>query len=140
MSQFFCHLCSVAHLVTPELPVSLTGTPYQLGKYIKHTAPTGTYPLNSIFDDPTYTAYSKYIVTGTMSGFLEVDGYGRKNFIWYAGENTGAEYQNGIYVAPTSGVKIVLPENSARLHAFPLLAQPSLINYCQNCGVPLPMW
>ncbi len=127
-------------LVKPANPISLTGTSYQLGKFIKHTVPTGTYPLNSIFNDPTYNTYSGYIVTGTMSGLLEIDDYGRKNFIWYAGENTGAEYRNGIYVAPTSGVKIVLPETSTRLHAFPIAAQPNLINYCRNCGAPLPMW
>lgn len=127
-------------LVKPANPISLTGTSYQLGKFIKHTAPTGTYPLNSIFNDPTYDMYSGYIVTGTMSGLLEIDNYGRKNFIWYAGETTGAKYRNGIYVAPTNGIKIVLPEDSTRLHAFPILAQPNVINYCLNCGAPLPMW
>lgn len=122
------------------MPTSLTGTPYQLGRFIKHTAPTGTYPINSIFDDPTYDTYCSYIVTGTISGLLEIDDGGRKNFIWYAGKYTGAEYRNGIYVAPTSGVKIVLPEDSTRLHAFPLLAQPRSINHCLNCGSPLPMY
>lgn len=74
-----------------------------------------------------------------MSGLLEIDDFGRKNFIWYAGEITGAEYRNGIYVAPTNGVKIVLPENATRLHAYPILAQPKIINHCLNCGAPLPM-
>jgi len=78
MSQFFCHSCSVSGLVTPAMPTSLTGTSYQLEKFIKHTAPTVTYPINSIFDDPTYDTYSGYIVTGTISGLLEIDNYGRK--------------------------------------------------------------
>ena len=139
--QHYCYLCTISQgLVKPANPISLTGTSYQLGKFIKHTAPTGTYPLNSIFNDPTYDTYSGYIVTGTMSGLLEIDDNGRKNFIWYAGETTGAEYRNGIYIAPTNGVKIVLPEDSTRLHAFPILAQPNVINYCLNCGAPLPMW
>ncbi len=93
MPQYFCHLCSVSSLVTPEFPTSLTGTFYQLEKYIKHTAPTGTYPLNSIFIDPTYNTYRGYILTGTLSGLLEIDNYGRKNYLWYAGEVTGAEYR-----------------------------------------------
>lgn len=141
MPQYFCHVCSSAlGLVTPANPASLTGTYYQLEKYIKHTAPTGTYPINSIFDDPSYATYSGYIVTGTISGLMEIDDIGRKNFIWYAGQQTGAEYLNGVFVAPTSGVKIVLPEDDAKLHAFPITAQPGLINYCANCGKPLPMW
>ena len=122
------------------MPTSLTGTSYQLEKFIKHTAPTGTYPINSIFNDPTYDTYSSYIVTGTISGLLEIDNQGRKNFIWYAGKYTGMEYQSGIYVAPTNGVKIVLPEDATKLHAFPIQAQPGSINYCQKCGAPLPMW
>ncbi len=140
MPQYFCHSCSVLGLVTPAIPASLTGTSYQLEKYIKHTAPTGTYPINSIFDDPTYDAYSGYIVTGTISGLMEIDDYGRKNFIWYAGEKTGAEYQNGVFIAPTSGIKIVLLEDDTKLHAFPITAQSGSVNYCANCGAALPMW
>ena len=139
MPQFFCHSCSVSGLVTPAMPASLTGTSYQLEKFIKHTAPTGTYPINSIFDDPTYDTYSGYIVTGTISGLLEIDN-GRKNFIWYAGKYTGVEYRNGIYIAPTNGVRIVLPEAATKIHAYPIQAQPGSINYCLKCGVPLPMW
>jgi hypothetical protein len=127
-------------LVIPANPVSLTGTSYQLGKFIKHTAPTGTYPLNSIFDDPTYSTYCDYVVTGTASGYLEMDNNNRKSFTWYAGQRTGAEYQNGVFVAPTSGVKIVLPENDSKLHAFPIAASPNSISYCAYCGKPLPMW
>lgn len=140
MPQYFCHACSVSVLVTPVFPASLTGTSYQLEKYIKHTAPTGIYTINSVFDDPTYNAYSGYIVTGTISGLLEIDDYGRKNFIWYAGEQTGVEYQNGVFIAPASGVKIVFPEDDTRLHAFPITAQSGTTNYCANCGAPLPMW
>ncbi len=141
MSQYFCHTCSsVLGLVIPASPTSLTGTYYQLEKYIKHTAPTKIYAINSIFDDPTYLAYSGYIVTGTISGLMEIDDHGRKNFIWYAGERTGAEYRNGMFIVPTSGIKIVLPEDDTKLHAFPIISNPGLINYCLNCGLPLPMW
>lgn len=140
MSQYFCYSCAVSGLITPAVPASLTGTAYQLGRFVKHTMPTGTYSVNSIFDDPTYDKYKSYIVTGSVSGFLEIDHLRRKNLIWYAGEQTGAEYRNGIYVAPTNGVKIVLPEDTSRLHAFPIQEQPGLINYCQICGATLPMW
>lgn len=141
MSRYYCHECSILNgLVTPASPVSLTGTSYQLGKFIKHTAPTGTYPLNSIFDDPTYDTYSQYVVTGTASGLLEIDDGNRKNFIWFAGRRTGAEYRNGIFIAPTSGVKVVLPEDDTKLHAFPITASPPSTVNCVSCGKPLPLW
>lgn len=141
MTQYFCHECQVRlGLMSPANPISLTGTSYQLEKFLKHTAPTVTYLLNSIFDDPTYTTYSNYIVTGSISGYLEIDHYGRKNLMWFAGERTGAEYRNGIFHAPTNGVKIVLPEDDAKLHAFPIVASPNSVDYCKSCGKPHPMW
>jgi hypothetical protein len=96
--------------------------------------------MNSIFDDSTYIKYEHYIVTGTLAGFLEIDDRNRKNLIWYAGERTGAEYQNGAFIAPTSGIKIVWVENDFRLHAFPIRNDPNSVNYCSSCGKPLPMW
>ena len=141
MAQYYCFDCRILlGLLPPINSVSLTGTPYQLARYIKHTAPTGTYSVNSIFVDPTYITYSNYIVSGIVSGFLEIDYYGRNNLIWFAGELTGAEYHNGVFVAPTNGVKIVLPEDETKLHAFPILANPGTVNYCVSCRKPLPMW
>ena len=140
MSTYYCHACAILGLVTPAFPVSLTGTQYQLDKFIKHTAPTGIYSINSVFNDPTYEAYSGFIVTGTISGFMEIDDRGRKNFHWYAGEQTGVEYRNGGYNAPTNGVVIVFPEDDTKLHAYPIQGQSGVINYCANCGAPLPMW
>ena len=141
MSIYYCHDCSVSlGLTVPQIPTSLTGTNYQLERYIKHTAPTGTYFVNSIFDDPTYPTYNNYIVTGTISGLLEVDNRNRNNLIWYAGERTGVEYRNGVFFAPANGIKIVLSHNSAKIHAFPITDMPGTVNYCANCGKSLPMW
>jgi hypothetical protein len=142
MPTYYCRQCYTSlELLPHQAPsASLTGTHYQLERFIKHTDPTGTYSINSVFDDPTYSAYRDYIVTGTMSGFLEVDDRNRNNLIWYAGKSTGIEYQDGVFSAPTNGVKIVLSHDETRIHAFPIASQPNLINYCQNCGTPIPMW
>jgi|SRR3990172_4773077 len=141
MPQYYCHDCStLLGLVTPASPSSLTGTSYQLSKYIKHTTPTGTYPLNSVFNGPDYETYSQYVVTGSASGLLEIDDRNRKNFIWFAGKRTGAEYRNGVFIAPTDGVKIVLPEDDGKLHAYPIAASPNSVVNCQSCGKPLPLW
>jgi len=141
MPQYFCHQCAISNkLVIPVEPFTFTGTSYQLDKFIKHTAPTGIYQINSVFDDPTYTTYHDYIVTGTISGMLEIDDRGRKNLIWYAGRETGAEYQNDVFIAPASGVKIVWPEDDQKLHAYPITYSPGAINYCQICGTPMPQW
>jgi hypothetical protein len=143
MSQHYCHQCSVSiGLKLPSEPdtLNLTGTAYQLEKYIKHTSPTGTYQVNSIFDEPNFDSYRNYIITGTISGMLEIDDRGRKNLIWYAGEQTGVEYRNGAFIAPANGIKIVLPEDSQCIHAFPIQGCSGTVYNCLICGSPLPQW
>jgi len=127
-------------LVTPASPISLTGTQYQLSKFIKHTVPSGSYRLDSVFDDPTYKEYSDYIVNTSASGLLETDDLDRKNLIWFAGSHTGAVYCNGVFVAPTHGVKVVLPESETKLHAFPIAGSPHRKVTCALCGRLLPLW
>jgi len=66
--------------------------------------------------------------------------FGDKTFNDFLPTAQWAEVQNGVFIAPASGVKIVFPKDDTRLHAFPITAQPGSINYCANCGAPLPMW
>jgi hypothetical protein len=143
MPQYYCYQCAISHnLISPvdADSLNLTGTSYQLGKYIKHTSSPSGLGIVSIFDDPAYDTYRGYIVTGTISGMLEIDDSSRKNFIWYGGNQTGFEYRDNNYVAPVSGIKIVLVENDQAIHAFPVRGYSGLIYYCQICGNPLPQW
>ena len=37
---YYCHKCASTNLsITPSIPYNLTGTQYQLDKFMKHTAP-----------------------------------------------------------------------------------------------------
>ena len=143
MTEYYCHQCAISSfLVTPASPGSLIGTTHQLGKFMKHTAPSAsaTYTINSVFNDPTYQAYESYVVSAAASGFLEIDDRGRKDIIWFAGSQTGVEYHDGVFVAPTDGVKVVLPEDDRRIHAFPIGASPSQCAVCVSCGRVIPLW
>jgi hypothetical protein len=62
------------------------------------------------------------------------------NLIWYAGAQTGVELINGIFNAPTDGIKIVMIFDIDRIHSYPIKGQPGLIKFCANCGKPLPQW
>ena len=94
VSEYYCHRCSVMlGLVKPEVPESLTGTSYQLEKFIKHTAPTGTYPINSLFSDPSYERYRDFVATTIVSGSAYIDDRGRSNLLYFAGDKIGATYE-----------------------------------------------
>jgi hypothetical protein len=143
MPQYWCHDCmSSGSLITPASPTSLSGGSYMLSKYMKHTAPAPDPKerKQSIFNDRTYQAYEKYVVNTAASGFLEINDSGQKNVIWLAGSTLGIYYENGNYVAPTDGVKLVFPENDTRLHAFSISASPGQVVYCATCGRSIPLF
>ena len=143
MTQYYCHQCAISNsLVRPASPSSLNDTPCKMDKFIKHTAPSASaiYPINSVFNDPTYQAYENHVVNAAASGFLEIDDLGRKNIIWFAGSQIGVEYHDGVFVAPTDGVKLVLPEDDDRLHAFSIGSSPLRSTLCASCGRPIPFW
>lgn len=132
MSQYFCHSCgiSLGH-VTPSVSGNISGNAYQLEKFIKHTAPTGSYAMNSVFDDPTYSNYRDYTVSGVYSGCLEIDSYNRKNMVWYAGKQIGLTY-SGSFTVPESGVKVVLHHDQTKIYSYPFTPPQAL--KCQHCG------
>ncbi len=136
MSEYYCHSCAVKlGLITPTITTNLTGCDYQLEKFIKHTAPTGCYSINSVFDDPSYSNYRNYTISGSLSGCLEIDGGGRKNLLWYAGEQVGLTY-SGAFVIPASGVKIVFHDDDTKIHPFPF--NPPQVKVCKSCGTLIP--
>jgi hypothetical protein len=89
MTTYYCHDCAIRLKEwIPATPTNLTGTYYQLEKYIKHTSPITSYNFNSIFTDPASATYSNFIVSAVASGNLEIDDLGRKNLVWVASAHT----------------------------------------------------
>jgi len=138
MSDYFCHACAIklgyVNPISTPTP-NLTGTNYQLAKFLKHTAPTGVHSINSVFDNPAYSAYQNHVISGQLSGCVEMDNNNRKNVIWYAGEQVGITY-SGSFNFPVSGVKIVLEGDQTKVHAFPVAHPQSM--HCKNCGCLIP--
>lgn len=143
MSNYYCHNCALVVLgfVKPISFSSLSATSYQLGKFIEHTAPSSSAfpkPINSVFDDPTYSSYKNHIVCTAASGWVERDSQGRFNMAWYAGSKTGVTYRKGSFHAPADGVKLVLPHDVPRLHAYPIESSSLSTVTCLNCGAKVP--
>jgi hypothetical protein len=135
---YYCHRCAaIIGLMNPVSAGKLIRTQYQLDKYIKHTAPTGVYPVNSIFDDPAYSSYRDYVVFTSGSGCFQIDDRGRTNLIWIAGERVGATYHKGVFHAPDDAVKVVFHDDVWRVHAFPTLSDPIQTERCILCGRPV---
>jgi hypothetical protein len=114
MSTRYCHPCSLGLGITGgELPSNLTGSVYQVKKFLKHTTPLKSANTTGVFSDPSYTAYAGYLVSSSASGSVEIDDQGRTNIVWYAGKTVGASWVAG---------KPALPNDSER---------------CARCGNPV---
>jgi hypothetical protein len=116
---------------------STNASQYQLEKYMKHTAPSGCYAINSVFDNPTWDNYQNYLICASASGCMEVDDYGRKRYIWHAGSTTGIQYNNGQFESTCSGITVVLAENVSHVHAYPYNFHPES-RPCAKCGRLVP--
>lgn len=143
MPTYYCHECARKHnLIAPTMPVSGlvpdSGT-YSLEKFIKHTAPTGVYAVNSVFNDPNWATYQNYLVAGAASGCLQIDDRGRKNLLFSAGQETGLTFQSGAPTISCSGVIVVCSETSGKIHAFPN-ALPAESQKCAMCGKLVPSY
>ncbi len=141
MSKYYCHNCAVeTEILIPLEPVdlNLSGTPYQLNKYLKHTAPTNMDGFISVFDDPTYDKYENWCITASLSGCVEVDDSSRINVIYYAGYDIGITFNSGIPVCCGDTVKLVLHQNEDKVHGYPVLSGATMaVTHCTHCGNPI---
>jgi len=140
-SQYYCHACAIrlGHMI-PGLSTApnLTGSNYQFGKYLKHTAPTSYGGLLSIFSEPDYVQYQVFTVNTSLSGCCQIDDRGRTNLIWYAGRHVGMTFENGRYFCPDDSIKVVLHNDYTLIHSFPVNYELHYINRCRECDSPIP--
>jgi hypothetical protein len=139
MSQYYCTNCAGVRgdlNPYPEL-VNLTGTTYQLDKFIKHTLPTGLMDkVHSVYGDPSYDSYKNNYVLSNLSGISEVDPNGRVSLLYYfSGTNLGPAYLGGVNISTTAAVKVVL-NNTDKVHHFGI-AVPSGTPFISGvCSTP----
>ena len=138
MREYYYHDCALKiGVIVPfdTTTINLTGSLYQFGKYIKHTAPTGGYNnLLSIFNRPDYSSYLGFTVSASLSGCAQIDDCGRTNLVWYAGRHVGMTYSGLKYSCADDAIKVVLHHDLTFIHSFPVNWEQHYINRCLNCN------
>jgi hypothetical protein len=138
MSKYTCIDCAInQNSYNPAIPKNLTGTQYQLEKYLKHTAPASLYSFNSVFIDPSMAAYRNYIVSAVSSGYVEVDNHHKLNIVWVASKDVGITYQNSFFYCSNDAVKVVFHDNEYKIHAFSIPSSGLAARHCMVCGKPI---
>lgn len=138
MAQNLCYRCarSAGYSTNAEIEL-LLDSQYQVEKFIKHTRPDRIFHINSIFADSSSDAYREFVINAAAAGSVEIDDRGKPNFIWVAGEEVGATYEDGILHYPADAIKLVLPFDSLKIHAFPIGSSSVSERTCSNCGAPI---
>jgi len=135
MSKYYCHDCAQRRGFTYSTEtVELTGSQYQLEKYVKHHSPVKNKGIVSVFDSPDYQTYASYTLSAAASGSAEIDDNGRLNMIFFAGKTIGATYQNGQFTIPTDTIKVVLPAVPEKTHTYPVNSANYEQSKCADCG------
>jgi len=135
--QWYCHSCAAKKNLLANPPTNLTGSSYQLDKYIKHTQPTSSYDINSVFDDPSYDTYAAHTVNACCSGSVEVDEKGRTNIVWAAGKTVGWTLFSGLPSCDCDAVKVVLAHDHHRIHPYATGSLEARAETCCECGEPV---
>lgn len=115
----------------------MTGSAYQLGKFLKHTLPPTAGGAISVFDEPSYEAYASYSIDAAVSGSLEIDDHGRRNITWVASKQVGTLFHGGVLQGGVDAVKIVLPHDALRVHTYPTSSAEIQTATCADCGAHL---
>lgn len=139
MSTYYCNSCAKKNGLIVSIPVAqnLTGSNYQVGKFIKHTCiPTQSGTI-SIFNTPDYKNYENYVINANASGSVEKQSNGKISYILYAGLNMGFEYRDGVFIQPVDAVKVVVTYDLSKIHAYPTSSKGIRSSNCFNCGNPI---
>ncbi|MBR10820.1 MAG: hypothetical protein CMP48_24475 [Rickettsiales bacterium] len=137
MGSYYCHKCATEEsYLNPSGSENLnfTGSAYQLTKFLKHTLPVTQSGLVSVFVDPSYLTYKDYTVNTLFSGSVEIDDSGRKNILWLANENAGSTFLDGAFQNSGSLIKVVLPDDVNKIHAYPIDSGSLVTRVCSKCG------
>ena len=139
MRRYYCHSCASSMGELRDVCSSgLFSSTYQLDKYIKHTIPDPHYPYQSVFDNVATTHYRESIVNTACAGAVEYDEMGRKNLIYVATTGRiGGTFVNGVFVRANDTIKVVLPSDPTKVHAFTESSTEYNTSLCGRCGAPI---
>lgn len=110
---------------------------YQLNKFYKHTLAIPMKGYTSSFVDHSYPTYRNYIVETVTSGSLEVVAKGSKiehNYVFIEPKKIGELYLDGNFLSDEDAIKVVLPNNPNKIHAYSTGSLGLRKANCKSCG------
>ena len=113
------------------------GTEYQLNKFIKHTVVDPLFRIASVFNDPRVKTYENWVVNSVASGCVVLNPNGVQAYVFVAGKEVGLTYKRGSFHTVGDSVKVVLPTDPKKVHAYPMSSHIIAAKKCATCGDPV---
>lgn len=99
MATYYCHNCAAQLGYLRQVPAGkVVASSYQLDKYLKHTLPSLSHELQSVFETPSTQTYRDYILDALAARSIEIDDHGSANVIWVAGAQAESPRVNNLTV------------------------------------------
>jgi hypothetical protein len=117
-------------------PDGLLRSSYQFEKFLKHTVLDSLCSHVSVFSDPSVSVYKDWVVNSMASGCVAFDSRG-PSYVFVAGRQVGLEYKKGSFHTVGDSVKVVLPFDPFKVHAYPISSHVVTAKMCARCGAPV---
>src|SRR6266481_2308497 len=132
---YLCWRCASKKGLARDIdPSMLMSTAYQLDKFAKHTVVDPIFRVASIFKDPRVNTYESWVVNSVASGCVALDPNGAYAYIFVAGKEVGLTYKNGSFHTVGDSVKVVLPTDPKKVHAYPMSSHTIAATKCAPSG------
>ena len=139
MYCFYCARCAGEFRLRPPMPtLDLLGSPHQLDKYEKHTKPSSSYGVQTVFDSNSTQYYEECIREAFEHGAVQIESRGT-NIIFYPSTQStlGSKYKWGEYACRQDTVIVVKTSEPHRVHAFLTGSSEYENQRCVQCGNPV---
>ena len=136
---YHCAKCTDAKGLRPSAPsTDFLLTSYQRDKHTKHTVPSSSHTVQSVFDDPSEAYYQQTLLQAYRYGALEATSRGTDILFCPSTQSTvGYKQQWGTHVARQDTIRVVLSSDSVKVHAFLNASSDHTQHRCGTCGGPL---
>ena len=116
----------------------MLGSEYQRAKHKKHTLPSSSHPLQTVFDSNRTAYYDDCIRETYARGALEIDSRGT-NLIFCpsTGSDIGSKYKWGKEASRQDTVIAVKTSDPTGVHAFLKASSQYSAVRCTRCGEPV---
>ena len=137
MTDYYCPNCATMNGLKSGIDTSdVLGTSYQQGKHRKHTVPSTSHPVQSVFDSSSTQYYEDCIQEAIFKGFVEIDDHGRKNVLFCpsTGGDVGSKYKWGKLATRVDTVVVVNTSAPSEIHPFLTNSSHFSTQACEKYG------